>query len=160
MNTLNDGMRQKVSTSANPMIVILVFVVLVSIVLISIRRQRKERLAEQIPMTLEVKLSLNRNECSDFSKLDITCNYDSLHPVHSNYSVYQEIIDCQRYIALEQYRKAEEKLRNLYVFFPDDPEIVELLAFVLRKTGREKESTYFSDKLSFLVYQEQLANKK
>ena len=50
-----------------------------------------------------------------------------------------------------EYKRAEDLLRTLFLFYPDDIEIIYLLSSILHASGRDDEAEYYDERMLFLL---------
>ncbi len=138
-------------SSMVPLIVIVAFIILMTIVLISFRRIREENKILLLADTDAIHLSLDTRKKPNF--FESALNQYTLVDFQSfdkAPAIYENILSARRLIASEQYPEAENILRTLYFFYPNDLEVVALLSRVLKLTGHQDEAKYFRDRLAFL----------
>ena len=66
-------------------------------------------------------------------------------------SIQQNVVEVRRLMVEGEYGRAEDLLRTLFLFYPDDVEIVYLLSSVLHASGRDDEADYYDERMFFLL---------
>ena len=66
-------------------------------------------------------------------------------------SIQQNVVEARRLMNDGEYERAEDLLRTLFLFYPDDIEIVYLLSSILRASGRDEEAEYYDERMLFLL---------
>ena len=138
-----------------PFIIFMAFVILTTVIIMSIYRIKSEEdeiLAEEPGSGFTV--ALNAREPVVFSDDFL---FPGFFPVSretaqsSRPSIQQDIVEVRRLMADGEYDRAEDLLRTLFLFYPDDIEIMYLLSSVLHASGRDDEAEYYDERMSFLL---------
>lgn len=66
-------------------------------------------------------------------------------------NIQRNIIEVRRLLADGKTGQAEDLLRTLFLFYPDDIEILYLLSSILHASGRDEEAVYYDERMSFLL---------
>lgn len=137
-----------------PFIIFMAFVILMTVIVISIYRINSEEDDSAVPDNPGVSLSLDARDPVVFSG-------DFLFPGFFHISgepgqkfrpnLRQGIVDVRRLMADGENGRAEDMLRTLLLFYPDDIEIISMLSGILRTDGRPDEAAYYDERLSFLM---------
>ena len=139
----------------SPFIIFMAFVILTTVIIMSIYRinsEADEALAEEPGSGFTV--ALNAREPVVFSDDFL---FPGFFPVSretaqsSRPSIQQDIVEVRRLMADGEYDRAEDLLRTLFLFYPDDIEIVYLLSSVLHASGRDSEADYYAERMFFLL---------
>ena len=137
-----------------PFIIFMAFVILTTVIVMSIYRIRTEEDALAAPPGSELTIALDAREPLVFSDDFL---FPGFFPVSresgqsSRPNIQQEIVEARRLLADGDSEHAEDVLRSLLLFYPDDIETVYLLADLLRASGRGAEAEYYDERLSFLL---------
>ena len=138
-----------------PFIIFMAFVILTTVIIMSIYRinaEEDESLAGQSGS--EFTVTLNARDPVVFSDDFL---FPGFFPVSretaqsSRPSIQQDIVEVRRLMADGEYDRAEDLLRTLFLFYPDDIEIMYLLSSVLHASGRDAEAEYYDERMSFLL---------
>ena len=137
-----------------PFIIFMAFVIFTTVIVISIYRIKSEEDAVAAGDVSGFTVSLNAHEPLVFSDDFL---FPGFFPVareaeHSSRPVIQQnIVEARRLLADGKDGQAEDILRTLLLFYPDDIEIICLLSDVLRGSGRDAEAAYYDEHLLFLL---------
>jgi hypothetical protein len=66
-------------------------------------------------------------------------------------SIQPDVVEARRLMTDGEYGRAEDLLRTLFLFYPDDLEIVYLLSSILHASGRDDEAEYYDERMFFLL---------
>ena len=66
-------------------------------------------------------------------------------------NIQQNIVAVRRLLVDGKTGQAEDLLRTLFLFYPDDIEILYLLSSILHASGRDAEAVYYDERMSFLL---------
>lgn len=138
----------------SPFIIFMAFVILTTIIIMSIYRMNSEEDEILVPETSGLTIALNAREPVVFADDFL---FPGFYPVSretvqsSRPSIQQDIVEARRLMNDGEYERAEDVLRTLFLFYPDDIEIVYLLSSILRASGRDDEADYYDDRMSFLL---------
>ena len=138
-----------------PFIIFMAFVILTTVIIMSIYRinsEEDESLAEQPGSGFTVALDARDPVvfADDFL-------FPGFFPVSretaqsSRPSIQLDIVEVRRLMVDGEYDRAEDRLRTLFLFYPDDIEINYLLSSVLHASGRDAEAEYYDERMSFLL---------
>ena len=137
-----------------PFIIFMAFVILTTVIIISIYRINSEEDALPGPETSGFTIALNVREPAGFSGDFL---FPGFYPVSreagqaSRPSIQQDLVEVRRLLTDGENERAEDMLRTLLLFYPDDIEIVYLLSGILRSSGRDDEADYYDERMSFLL---------
>ena len=136
-----------------PFIVFMAFVILTTVILISLYRINAEEKASEPPHDAGFTLTLDLRNPIAFSDdflfpgfFPVSGDADGSRP-----NLQQEVLRVRRLMADGDYEHAEDLLRTLFLFYPDDVEILYLLSAVLEASGRDDEADYYLDRMYFLL---------
>ena len=138
-----------------PFIIFMAFVILTTVIIMSIYRIRSEEdevLAEEPGSGFTV--ALNARDPLVFTDDFL---FPGFFPVSretaqaSRPSIQQDVVEVRRLMADGEYSRAEDRLRTLFLFYPDDIEINYLLSSLLHASGRDTEAEYYDERMSFLL---------
>lgn len=137
-----------------PFIIFMAFVILTTVIVISIYRINSEEDQAFGPENSDFIVAMNARGpvviADDFL-------FPGFFPVSretsqsSRPNIQTNIIAVRRLLAEGESRQAEDLLRTLLLFYPDDIEILYLLSSVLRSSGRNEEADYYGERMSFLL---------
>ena len=137
-----------------PFIIFMAFVILTTVIVISIYRINSEEDQTFGPEKPDSIVAMNARGpvviADDFL-------FPGFFPVSretsqsSRPNIQTNIIAVRRLLAEGESRQAEDLLRTLLLFYPDDIEILYLLSSVLRSSGRNDEADYYGERMSFLL---------
>jgi len=136
-----------------PFIVFMAFVILTTVILISLYRINSEELYTEPPSDTGFTLTLNARDPIVFADDFL---FPGFFPVSGAVSatgpdLEQDVIRVRRLLTDRDYERAEDLLRTLFLFYPDDVEILYLLSAVLDASGRTDEADYYYERMSFLL---------
>ena len=136
-----------------PFIIFMAFVILTTIIVISIYRLNSEDDASSsVPENAGFTITLNAREPIVFSDDFL---FPGFFPVSGASSrngrpdIQLGIIRARRLLNDGEYGDAEDLLRTLFLFYPDDAEVICLLSGVLRATERDDEAASLEERLDF-----------
>ena len=138
-----------------PFIIFMAFVILTTVIIMSIYRIKSEEdeiLAEEPGSGFTVALDAREPVvfADDFL-------FPGFFPVSretaqsSRPSIQQNIVEVRRLMVEGEYDRAEDLLRTLFLFYPDDVEVIYLLSSVLHASGRDAEAEYYDERMFFLL---------
>ena len=138
-----------------PFIIFMAFVILTTVIIMSIYRIKSEEdeiLAEEPGSGFTVALDAREPVvfADDFL-------FPGFFPVSretaqaSRPSIQQNIVEVRRLMVEGEYDRAEDLLRTLFLFYPDDIEVIYLLSSVLHASGRDAEAEYYDERMFFLL---------
>ena len=137
-----------------PFIIFMAFVILTTVIIISIYRINSEEDALPGPNSSGFVFSLNAREPIVFSDDFL---FPGFYPVtretaqSSRPNIQQSIVEARRLLTEGDYERAEDLLRTLFLFYPDDLEITYLLSGILHASGRDDEANYYDERMFFLL---------
>ena len=137
-----------------PFIIFMAFVILTTVIIISIYRINSEEDAIPEPGSSGFTIALNAREPLVFSDDFL---FPGFYPVAHGAgqsprpNIQQDVVEVRRLLTDGNYERAEDMLRTLFLFYPDDLEIVYLLASVLHASGRDDEADYYDERMFFLL---------
>ena len=151
----SDPAKQKDKTSDDmaPFIIFMAFVILTTVIVISIYRMKNENDELAAQGNSGFTVTLNARDPLVFSDDFL---FPGFFPVSreaeqsSRPNIQQNFVEAWRLMADGDSERAENILRTLLLFYPDDIEINCLLAELLRSSGRAEEADYYAQRLSFL----------
>ena len=138
----------------SPFIIFMAFVILTTVIIMSIYRMNAEEDESLAPESSGFTIALNSREPVVFSDDFL---FPGFYPVSretaqsSRPNIQTNIIEVRRLLAEGESGRAEDRLRTLLLFYPDDIEILYLLSSVLRSSGRNEEADYYGERMSFLL---------
>ena len=138
----------------SPFIIFMAFVILTTVIIMSIYRMNSEEDEFLAPETSGFTIALDAREPVVFADDFL---FPGFYPVSretaqaSRPSIQQDIVEVRRLMNDGKYERAEDMLRTLFLFYPDDIEIVYLLSTILRASGRDDEADYYDERMSFLL---------
>ena len=137
-----------------PFIVFMAFVILTTVIIISLYRIKSEEDADIMPDTSGFTIALDAREPVVFSDDFLfpgfrPLSYASGQSARPN--IQQEIVEARRLLNDGEYERAEDLLRTLFLFYPDDLETVYLLSSILHASGRDNEAEYYDERMFFLL---------
>ena len=138
-----------------PFIIFMAFVILTTVIIMSIYRIKSEE-DESLPGPpgSGFTIALNARDPVVFSDDFL---FPGFFPVSretaqsSRPNIQQDIVEVRRLMTDGEYDRAEDLLRTLFLFYPDDIEIIYLLSSVLHASGRNDEAEYYDERMSFLL---------
>ena len=138
-----------------PFIIFMAFVILTTVIIMSIYRinsEEDESFVEEPGSGFTI--SLNARDPVVFADDFL---FPGFFPVSretaqaSRPSIQQNVVEVRRLMVEGEYGRAEDLLRTLFLFYPDDIEIIYLLSSVLHASGRDAEAAYYDERMSFLL---------
>ena len=138
-----------------PFIIFMAFVILTTVIIMSIYRinsEEAESFAEQPGSGFT--LALDARDPVVFTDDFL---FHGFFPVSretaqsSRPSIQQDVVEVRRLMVDGEYERAEDRLRTLFLFYPDDIEINYLLSSLLHASGRDAEAEYYDERMSFLL---------
>ena len=138
----------------SPFIIFMAFVILTTVIIMSIYRMNAEEDDSLAPEKSGFTIALNAREPVIFSDAFL---FPGCYPVtretaqSSRPNIQQSIVEVRRLLTDGDYERAEDLLRTLFLFYPDDLEIVYLLSGILHASGRDDEADYYDERMSFLL---------
>ena len=138
-----------------PFIIFMAFVILTTVIIMSIYRIRSEEdesFSEQPGSGFTIAL-----DARDPVVFDDDFLFPGFYPVSretaqsSRPSIQQDVVEVRRLMADGEYNRAEDLLRTLFLFYPDDIKITYLLSSVLHASGRDAEAEYYDERMYFLL---------
>ena len=137
-----------------PFIIFMAFVILTTVIVISIYRIKSEEDQIIAPDSSGLVISMNARGpaviADDFLFPDFIPITREAAPT-SRPNIQQNIVEVRRLLADGKDGQAEDLLRTLFLFYPDDVEILFLLSTVLHSSGRDEEAAYYDERISFLL---------
>ena len=139
----------------SPFIIFMAFVILTTVIIMSIYRinsEEDESLAGQSGS--EFTVTLNSRDPVVFADDFL---FPGFFPVSretaqsSRPSIQRNVVEVRRLMVEGEYERAEDLLRTLFLFYPDDIEIIYLLSSVLHASGRDAEADYYDERMYFLL---------
>ena len=138
----------------SPFIIFMAFVILTTVIIISIYRINSEEDPSAEPENAGFTVTLNARDPVAFSGDFLFPGFQpvareagqSARPV-----VQQDVAEVRRLMTDGEYERAEDMLRTLFLFYPDDIEILFLLSSVLHASGRHDEADYYDERMFFLL---------
>jgi len=136
-----------------PFIIFMAFVILTTVIIISLYRINTEEEASSRPDDSGFTIALDARDPIVFSGDFL---FPGFFPVsgeggQARPNVQQDIVEARRMLNDGEYGHAEDLLRTLFLFYPDDIEIVYLLSSVLHASGRDDEADYYDERMLFLL---------
>ena len=137
-----------------PFIIFMAFVILTTVIIISIYRINSEEDLSFEPDSSGFTIALGAREPVVFSGDFL---FPGFHPVSnetgpaSRPNIQRDIVEVRRLLNDGEYERAEDLLRTLFLFYPDDLEVVYLLSGVLHASGRDEEADYYDERMFFLL---------
>ena len=138
-----------------PFIIFMAFVILTTVIIMSIYRiksEEDESFAEEPGSGFTIAL-----DARDPLVFADDFLFPGFSPVSrgtaqsSRPSIQQDIVEVRRLMIEGEYDRAEDLLRTLFLFYPDDIEIVYLLSSLLHASGRDAEADYYDERMFFLL---------
>ena len=155
MPSVSDPRKDSPAGDMTPFIIFMAFVILTTVIIMSIYRiksEEAESFAEEPGSGFTVTLD---------ARDPVVFSDDFLFPgffpvsretaLSSRPSIQQNVVEVRRLMADAEYERAEDLLRTLLLFYPDDIEIIYLLSSVLHASGRNAEAEYYDERMSFLL---------
>ena len=137
-----------------PFIIFMAFVILTTVIIISIYRINTGEDDIPGPEDSGFTITLNAREPVAFSEDFL---FPGFRPAAQGDGhaprpgIRQDIVEARRLMNDGEYERAEDMLRTLFLFYPDDIEIVYLLSSILHASGRDDEAKYYDERMSFLL---------
>ena len=138
----------------SPFIIFMAFVILTTVIIMSIYRINSEEDASIDPGGSGFTIALDAREPVVFSDDFL---FPGFYPVSretaqsSRPSIQQDIVEARRLLNDGEYERAEDLLRTLFLFYPDDFEVTYLLSDILHASGRDNEADYYDERMYFLL---------
>ena len=138
----------------SPFIIFMAFVILTTVIIMSIYRINSEEDESSAPESSGFTIALNAREPVIFSDDFL---FPGFYPVSretaqsSRPSIQQDIVEARRLLNDGEYERAEDLLRTLFLFYPDDFEVTYLLSDILHASGRDNEADYYDERMYFLL---------
>jgi len=138
----------------SPFIIFMAFVILTTVIIMSIYRMNAEEDDSPAPGNSGFTIALNAREPVVFSDDFL---FPGFYPVtretaqSSRPSIQRNVVEARRLLTDGDYKRAEDLLRTLFLFYPDDVEIVYLLSSILHASGRDDEADYYDERMFFLL---------
>ena len=133
-----------------PFIIFMAFVILTTVIVLSIYRLRFEG-GESFELDNPgFILTLDARDPVVFADDFLTPGHHLASDDGQSFrpDVRHSVVEARRLIADSEFDRAEDLLRTLFLFYPDDFEIVYLLSEVLRATGRGEEAARYDEMIS------------
>ena len=139
----------------SPFIIFMAFVILTTVIIMSIYRinsEEDESLAGQSGS--EFTVTLNSRDPVVFADDFL---FPGFFPVSretaqsSRPSIQRNVVEVRRLMVEGEYERAEDLLRTLFLFYPDDFEVTYLLSDILHASGRDNEADYYDERMYFLL---------
>ena len=137
-----------------PFIIFMAFVILTTVIIMSIYRMNAEEDDSPAPGNSGFTIALNAREPVVFSDDFL---FPGFYPVtretaqSSRPSIQRNVVEARRLLTDGDYKRAEDLLRTLFLFYPDDLEITYLLSGILHASGRDDEAEYYDERMFFLL---------
>ncbi len=137
-----------------PFIIFMAFVILTTVIIMSVYRMNSEEDMGPATESSGFTITLNAREPVVFSDDFL---FPGFYPVtretaqSSRPSIQQNVVEARRLMTDGEYERAEDLLRTLILFYPDDIETVYLLSNILHASGRDDEADYYDERLLFLL---------
>ena len=137
-----------------PFIIFMAFVILTTVIIISLYKINTEEEALFKPEESGFTVALDAREPIVFSGDFL---FPGFFPVSggdgesTRPNVQQDIVEARRLLNDGDFGHAEDLLRTLFLFYPDDVEILYLLSGLLHASGRDDEAEYYDERMSFLL---------
>ena len=137
-----------------PFIIFMAFVILTTVIIISLYRINSEEDATPAPDESGFTIALDARDPVVFSGDFL---FPGFYPVtredeaSSRPGIQQNIVEVRRLLTDGEYKRAEDLLRTLLLFYPDDIEIIYLLSSILHASGRDDEAEYYDERMFFLL---------
>ena len=136
-----------------PFIIFMAFVILTTVIIISLYRINTEEDTSSRSDDTGFTIALDARDPIAFSGDFL---FPGFFPVsgedgQSRPNVQQDIVEARRLLNDGEFGHAEDLLRTLFLFYPDDIEIVYLLSSVLHASGRDDEAEYYDERMFFLL---------
>ena len=138
----------------SPFIIFMAFVILTTVIIMSIYRMNAEEDMNPVPESSGFTIVMDAREPVVFSDDFL---FPGFYPVSretgqsSRPNIQQNVVEARRLLTDGKYEQAEDLLRTLFLFYPDDIEIVYLLSGILHASGRDDEADYYDERMFFLL---------
>ena len=152
--TLPAAKKDNPAGDMSPFIIFMAFVILTTVIIMSIYRMNAEEDEFLTPEASGFTIALDAREPVVFSDDFL---FPGFYPVSretaqsSRPVIQQDIVEARRLMNDGEYERAEDLLRTLFLFYPDDLEIVYLLSSILHASGRDEEADYYDERMFFLL---------
>ncbi len=138
-----------------PFIIFMAFVILTTVIIMSIYRiNSEEDETFSGPQSSGFTITLDARDPLVFADDFL---FPGFFPVSretaqsSRPNIQQNVVEVRRLMVEGEYGRAEDLLRTLFLFYPDDIEIIYLLSSVLHASGRDDEADYYDERMFFLL---------
>ena len=138
-----------------PFIIFMAFVILTTVIIMSIYRiNSEEDETFSGPQSSGFTITLDARDPLVFADDFL---FPGFFPVSretaqsSRPNIQQNVVEVRRLMVEGEYGRAEDLLRTLFLFYPDDIEIIYLLSSVLHASGRDDEAEYYDERMFFLL---------
>ena len=138
-----------------PFIIFMAFVILTTVIIMSIYRiNSEEDETFSGPQSSGFTITLDARDPLVFADDFL---FPGFFPVSretaqaSRPNIQQDVVEVRRLMVDGEYGRAEDLLRTLFLFYPDDIESQYLRSRVLRAAGREAEAEYYDERMFFLL---------
>ena len=152
--TLPAAKKDNPAGDMSPFIIFMAFVILTTVIIMSIYRMNAEEDEFLAPEASGFTIALDAREPVVFSDDFLFPGFYPLsrETAQSSRPVIQpDIVEARRLMNDGEYERAEDMLRTLFLFYPDDIEIVYLLSSILHASDRDDEAEYYDERMSFLL---------
>ena len=152
--TLPAAKKDNPAGDMSPFIIFMAFVILTTVIIMSIYRMNAEEDETLTTGSSGFTIALNAREPVVFSDDFL---FPGFYPVSretaqsSRPSIQQDVVEARRLMNDGEYGRAEDLLRTLFLFYPDDFEITYLLSGILHASGRDDEADYYDERMFFLL---------
>ena len=152
--TLPAAKKDNPAGDMSPFIIFMAFVILTTVIIMSIYRMNAEEDDSFAPEDSGFTIALNAREPVVFSDDFL---FPGFYPVtretaqSSRPNIQQSIVEVRRLLTDGDSERAEDLLRTLFLFYPDDVETVYLLSGILHASGRDDEADYYDERMFFLL---------
>jgi hypothetical protein len=152
--TVSTAKKDSPAGDMSPFIIFMAFVILTTVIIMSIYRMNSEEDAFPPSDESGFTIALDAREPVVFFDDFL---FPGFYPVAREAaqsprpSVQQDVVEARRLLTDGEYRRAEDLLRTLFLFYPDDIEIVYLLSSILHASGRDDEADYYDERMFFLL---------
>ena len=152
MPSVSHSKKDSLAGDMAPFIIFMAFVILTTVIIISIYRINSEEDLTSGPDDSGFTIALNAREPVVFSGDFL---FPGFQPVSKEAgprpNIQQDVVEVRRLLNDGEYGRAEDLLRTLFLFYPDDVEVVYLLSGVLHASGRDDEAEYYDERMFFLL---------
>jgi len=152
--TLPAAKKDSPAGDMSPFIIFMAFVILTTVIIMSIYRMNAEEDMSPATESSGFTIALDAREPVVFSDDFL---FPGFYPVtretaqSSRPSIQRNVVEARRLMTNGEYDRAEDLLRTLFLFYPDDIEIVYLLSSILHASGRDDEADYYDERMFFLL---------